>query len=199
MLYLQIQSTLAVKIIPQSSCSFLKHYLYLHPCAQWIRREIVEKKQPTKQTWFFSMQSCFLFFLSGTSEHNQPQSRFVHLLLCMHPSCLFCCYLLMGFLFCITRTNLIRAEGIQISVHPPNAIWSSNKGLGERKERITNVFSRGWRENRLRNVSLLTNECNFTKRPYRLKWVEPCKNKRTASLVIQNMFWYKGFGKNGWT
>lgn len=121
----------------------LQHYLYFLPHCR-------NTKAGLEKTWIkpfhlliSSTQNVFFFFfLSSTSEHNQPQSRFVHLVLCMQPSCLFCFYLLMGFLFCITRANLIRAEGIQISVHRANAIWSSNKGLGEWKERITNVFSR---------------------------------------------------------
>lgn len=83
-----------------------------------------------------------LFFYQAHLNTIQLQSKFVHLVLRMHPSCVFYFYLLMCSLFCITRTNLIRAEGIQISVHTPNTIWSPNKGLEERKERITNLFSR---------------------------------------------------------
>lgn len=143
-----LQITTVIKFVLCSHPAHLQHYLHLHPLVEWTWQQVIGKKRKEniKQTWIkplhlliFSMQSCFL---SSTSEHNQPQSRLVRLVLCMHPSCLFCSYLLMGFLFCITRANLIRAEGIQISVHPPNAIWSPNKGLGERKERITNVFSR---------------------------------------------------------
>lgn len=63
-------------------------------------------------------QSCCYFFYHA-HRNSVPQSRFICPVLCMHPSCLCCLYLLIGFLFCITRTNLIRAKGIQISAHPP--------------------------------------------------------------------------------
>lgn len=51
--------------------------------------------------------------------HLNPRSWFICLDLCMRPSYCCCLYLLMVFLFCITRTNLIRAKGIQISSQPP--------------------------------------------------------------------------------
>ena len=73
----------------------------------------------------------------------------------------------MGFLFCITRTNLIRGAGIQSRVCPPNAIWCPNKGLGERKQRITDVFQGLQRE--LLEECLLTNEYNFIIWPQKQK------------------------------
>lgn len=72
---------------------------------------------------------------------HRPLCRFIACVLRTRPSCLCCCCLFAGFVFCITRTNLIRAKGIQISAQPPNTIWSPNKGLGERKERRTNALS----------------------------------------------------------
>lgn len=131
-------------------------------------REKKTKTNLNQISSFTRFWHAVLFFYQAHLNKSAPK-RFVRLVSRMQPACLFCCYLLMGFLFCITRANLIRAEGIQISVHPPNAIWSPNKGLEERKDRITNVFSRAGKRNCLRNVSLLTNECNFTNWPNWLK------------------------------
>lgn len=64
---------------------------------KWIERKKykIGWNQISPFTFFFLLY----LFISSTSEHNQPQSRFVHLVLCMQPSCLFCCYLVCWWLF----------------------------------------------------------------------------------------------------
>jgi len=53
--------------------------------------------------------------------------------------------LLMGFLFCITGTNLISAEEIQIRVNPPNVIWSTIEGLKRGRKELP-IYFKSFRE-----------------------------------------------------
>lgn len=63
----------------------------------------------------------------------------------MHPSCLgsllFVDRLSVLFFYSVSpEQNLIRAEGIQINVRPPNAIWFPNKGFGEKRKELQMCF-----------------------------------------------------------
>lgn len=133
-----------------SDTAILPHYLYFHRCvddSKWLDEKTTWNiLESNLFVYKFSVSFCF-FLVFGFWFYQAIWKQSAPAQVCspgfMHATLLFVLLLFVdGFLFCITRTNLIRAEGIQISVHPPNAIWSLNKGLGERKERIANVFSR---------------------------------------------------------
>lgn len=99
-----------------------------------------ERKKHKIHLFVYSFSACFFFFFSEAHLNSAALKTDLFILFnaCFPLVCLL--LILMGFLFCITRTNLIRAEGIQIRVHPPNPIWFPNKGLGERKDGITSAF-----------------------------------------------------------
>lgn len=115
-------------------------------------------------------------------QAHLPPAGSLAVFLCMHPSCLCCCYLLIGFVFWITRTNLIRAKGIQISFQPPNTIWSSNKGLRERKEGRNYKRAFGsWREllEKCESLNKLIQFLQGGLQTIIYKWTQ---NKRTVCL-----------------
>lgn len=141
---------------------FFHHREMMKEALTQVLQQVTEKNQKKKQQqqklksdlFIYSFSSWRVTLYQSHLHTISPKADLFLFYACTPLVCLL--LLLMAFFFCITRTNLIRAEGIQIRVHPPIAIWCSNKERGEGKERIKMHF-KSWKENCLRYGSLLIN------------------------------------------
>lgn len=131
---------------------FFHHREMMKEALTQVLQQVTEKTKQKKQQqkfksdlFIYSFSSWRVTLYQSHLHTISPKADLFFLFYACTPLvCLL--LLLMAFFFCITRTNLIRAEGIQIRVHPPIAIWSSNKERGEGKQRITNAFQELERE-----------------------------------------------------
>ena len=104
----------------QSSCLFATLYISIlvlnERSSKWLKkRHTTNFNQHASFTYF---SACQIVFYQAHLNTISPKVWFVHLVLCMHSSCLFCSYLLMGFLFCITLLplSLLYSSPTQLSL-----------------------------------------------------------------------------------